>query len=135
MDTNLYEKAREHSSFKGLQSLVENLDMHIETHAPDVYREFMGQEEESVLSSLDWSDLNRKGEGTMRENTYVPWGYERPGVRIYAVAVFDSESEELYGMSLRVKLGHSMDDSLQDSEEYKTVKFEVSRGGTVSRTV
>lgn len=134
MHTNLYHDFQNHYSFEAVQDLVENLDEWLQADAPTSYEEYSTEGVRSILRTLQWNDLDRKGRRTMREATFATYTYERPGVRIYVSPRFASDGLTLTQTIVRVTLGHVMGETLPNTDEQTTHRYVVDDRGDIALT-
>lgn len=123
MHTNLYTDFRDEHSFASVKELVETLPEHLSKERPDMYNRHVNDDIESILNSVGWSALDREGERTMRETTYVRYKFERPGVLVRVNGVYETDGP-LQETSVKVILGEYPDSAVFD--------FTVSPSGEVT---
>lgn len=131
-DSNPYAQFREDTVFADTQDLINDLTMYLEEYHPEVADRWEENEAvQSILSDLEWDAMERQGSHTKGSSLYVPYQFERQGLRVRVSAELDTESRQTEHVTCTVTLGHEMDGLLPGLDEQETLHFTIHRGGAV----
>lgn len=120
---NLYMNFQETESFQKTKTIINNLEENIKKQNSNIYSE-LDNSQKSILKDVCWKKMNRKGERTMRETTYVDYSYKRPKVKIIIFVKYSSDSQKLQKVTIQINLGYSMDYTIYDSRPENTENIE-----------
>lgn len=109
-----YRMHQNEHSFESVEDTIESLPLVLEVETPQVWKESVTDEIESILEDVSFDTLERQGLRTMRETTYVSYEFERPNVTVRVGGKYDTQSEELQETTLKVNLGEYPDNAVVD---------------------
>lgn len=109
--TNHYQLLADTQSYTALKNLLAGMN-------PEFPLDEVTDAESSIIEDVTVETIERKGVHVKGPHTYAPYGYDRPEVRVWVSACFDTETDELIDVTGRFVL--------RESEE--TVHFTIEDG-------
>ena len=122
-DTNQFSKFRKTRAFDGMKTFLSNIDRQLRTEIRR-YPESYTDDEVAVVESIDFADIERQG--SLGPDERVSYDFERPQVRIYVSAVFESDTGDNDDQNFEY-----VDGTVSFKQSGKAVGFAISKTGHV----
>jgi len=122
-DNNQFSRFRETRAFDEMKTLLSNIDRQFQTEIKQ-YPEKYTDDEVSVVESINFTDIERRD--SLGPDERVSYDFERPQVRVYASAVFESDTGDNDDQDFKYVTGTILFRKSGDS-----VDFTISKNGHV----
>jgi len=122
-NVNQFSKFRETRAFDEMKTLLSNIDRQFRTEIKQ-YPERYTDDEVSVVGSIDFTDIERRD--SLGPDERVSYDFERPQIRIYVSAVFESDTGNNENQNFKYVTGTVLFKQSEDA-----VDFDISETGHV----
>lgn len=122
-DANQFSRFRETRAFDKMKKLLSNIDRQFRTEIKR-YPESYTDEEVSVIESIDFTDIERQN--SLGPDERVSYDFERPQIRIYVSAVFESDTGNNEDQDFKY-----VDGTVLFKQSEDAVDFDISKTGHV----